>query len=106
MNGHSIRKEPGRKGICRISLSGRFGDSAALELEDELNSMLGREVFEATINFGGVTGLSRENLGVLFGMVSSFRAIGARLSLCNLPPAAEAEIKLLTGEDYFDLVRG
>ena len=105
MEGFRIENKRGRNGTCRIVLSGRFGDRAALELEECLKELLGGRAGEIRIDCKGVSRLSRTNLGVLFGMVSSFRSEGAELRLRNLPPAAEADIKIVTGENYFNLVR-
>ncbi|MBD3180228.1 MAG: STAS domain-containing protein [Candidatus Latescibacteria bacterium] len=104
MKSFSIENNRGRNGTCRISLSGRFGDSAAMELEDRLNELLKEDTREARISLKGVSFLSSEGIGVLLGMEHSFRASGARLSLADLPPRAEADMKLVAGVEYFNRV--
>ncbi len=85
-------------------MSGRFGASAALQLEDKLRELLDGNAREARISLKEVSSLSRENLGVLFGMAVSFRETGGSLRLRDIPPVAEADIKVLMGQDYFERI--
>ena len=104
MDGFRIEKDRGRKGTCRVSMSGRFGASAALQLEDQLGQLLKEKAREARISLKDVSSLSRENLGVLFGMAVSFREAGGSLRLSDIPPVTEADIKVIMGQDYFERI--
>ena len=85
-------------------MSGRFGASAALKLEDHLSELLDEKTREARISLKEVSSLSRENLGVLFGMAVSFREAGGSLLLRDIPPVAEADIKVIMGKNYLDRI--
>jgi len=85
-------------------MSGRFGASAALQLEDQLGQLLEEKAREARISLKDVSSLSRENLGVLFGMAASFREAGGSLRLSDIPPVTEADIKVIMGQDYFERI--
>jgi anti-anti-sigma regulatory factor len=91
---------------CMVVPSGRFDSDSALKMEDELIGLLRDKSINLTIDFKDLLSISEEGLGMLLGIVSSFRREGGSVDFINVPGKIDAKIKMIGANKYFEDVNG
>ncbi|MCD6379057.1 STAS domain-containing protein [bacterium] len=107
MTGFRIEKRDRKMdGSCLVVPAGRLDSDGALKMEDELTGLLRGKSINLTIDFKDLLSISEEGLGMLLGIVSSFREEGGSVDFLNVPGKIDAKIKMIGANKYFEDVDG
>lgn len=103
MAGFKIEKgEKKKNGSCLVVPSGGLDSDAALKMEDQLMGLLREKSINLTVDLRELSFISAEGMGMLLGIVSSFRSEGGSVVLINVPGKIDAKIKMMGADKYFE----
>ncbi len=86
-----------------ITLEGDLDTKGSLVMEDLLNDLMERNIFNLALDFEKVPFISSAGVGILIGMVSSIREEGGNVEFVNITPKVQSVLSLLNLDDFFDI---
>lgn len=89
--------------VAKFRLEGDLDSNGALVLEAKMAGMLRNGKVRAQLDFEDVRFISSAGVGILLGMVSSFRSDGGDVTFNNLSPKIVSVLRLLNLEQYFNI---
>ena len=93
--------EKGKNGSCLVVPPDGLDSDGALRIEDRLMGLLREKSINLTVDLRNLSFISAEGMGMLLGIVSSFRSEGGSVVLINVPGKIDARIKMMGADKYF-----
>ena len=93
--------EKGKNGSCLVVPPDGLDSDGALRIEDRLMGLLREKSINLTVDLRNLSFISAEGMGMLLGIVSSFRREGGSVVLINVPGKIDAKIKMMGADKYF-----
>jgi anti-anti-sigma factor len=87
-----------------ITLEGDLDTKGALVMEDLMFQLMEQKLFNITLDFTNVPFVSSAGVGILLGLVSTFREEGGNVNFRNISPKVRSVFRLLNLDDFFTIL--